>query len=133
VELLLQDQGGEPESAVEPSGTLEPTGEQSDGATGGPFGGMLFPLLLVLVVFYFVMIGPERKNRRRREELLKSLKKGDRVMTSSGMYGTIAQVQDDVVTLQVADGVRLRFTRQAIQGLEGEPASPAAPADAAEK
>ena len=81
---------------------------------------MLFPLILVVVVFYLVMIGPEKKNRRRREEMLKNLKKGDRVMTSSGMFGTIAQVQDDVVTLQVADEMR-KAAREIAGATAGRP------------
>lgn len=82
----------------------------------GLFGGsMLVPLLLVLVIFWVVMIGPERKARKKREAMLGALSKGDKVMTTSGMYGVVTQVRDDVVTLQVADGVRLRFSRAAIQ------------------
>ena len=76
--------------------------------------GMAFPLILCLVVFWVFMIGPERKQRKKREEMLKSLEKGDEVVTTSGMYGSVVQVQDGVVTLQVADGVRLRFALQSI-------------------
>lgn len=82
----------------------------------GGFGSFL-PFILIGLVFYFVLIAPDRKNRKKREAMLAELKKGDRVMTSSGMFGSVAQVQDDVVTLQVADGVRLRFSRQAIQSI----------------
>jgi preprotein translocase subunit YajC len=66
------------------------------------------------------MIVPERKNRRKREEMLAALKKGDKVMTNGGMYATIVGVQDNVVTLQIAEGVRVRFSRQAIQALAEE-------------
>ena len=77
----------------------------------------IWVLLIALVaVFYFVMILPEKKNRKRREDMLGAMKKGDRVMTTSGMYATVAAIQeDDVITLQVADGVRVRFSRAAIQ------------------
>ena len=78
----------------------------------------MVPMLLILAVFWFVMIGPERKNRKRREEMLAALKKGDKVMTTSGIYGSIAQVQDGIATVQIADGVRVRMSVQAIQGLE---------------
>ena len=78
-------------------------------------GSMWLPLVLVGLVFYFVLIGPERKNRKKRETMLAELKKGDRVMTSSGLYAQVAQVQGEEVTLQVADGVRLRFALQAVQ------------------
>ncbi len=86
--------------------------------SGGLFGGsMLFPLLAVFAIFYFVMIGPERKQRRKREAMLKAVKKGDKVMTTGGMYATVAAVQDDVVTLQIADGVRARFSMQSLQAV----------------
>ena len=87
--------------------------------TNSPFGGMtsLMPLILIFAIFYFVMIRPEGKKRREREALLKTIKKGDKVMTTGGMYATVANVQDDVITLQAGDNVRMRFTRQAIQNL----------------
>jgi preprotein translocase subunit YajC len=75
----------------------------------------LFLVLMMVGIFYFVVFMPERKARKRQKELLESLGKGDKVMTSSGLLGTIVQVLDDVVVLQVDDGVRLKFTRAAIQ------------------
>ncbi len=80
-----------------------------------PFGSPLFLVAVLAVLFYVVMLGPERKQRKRREAMLGALKKGDRVVTSSGLHASVAVVADDVVTLQVADGVRLKFTRSAIQ------------------
>lgn len=81
----------------------------------GLFDGPMVPMLLcMLVVFWFFIIGPERKQRKKREELLKSLKKGDDVLTNSGLYGSVVQVHEGVVTLQVADGVRMRFAQTAI-------------------
>jgi len=95
-----------------------PTGDGGADPAGGGGGGpsWLLPMVLVGAIFWFVLIRPERQQRKRREVLLAALEKGDKVMTNGGLYGTVAQVQGDVVTLQVADGVRLRFTRQAIQG-----------------
>src|SRR5262245_46645843 len=80
-----------------------------------PFGGMLVPLALCMLVFYFFMIAPERKQRKKREQMLANLQKGAKVVTSSGLYGTVAQVQDQIVTLQIADGVRVRYALSAIQ------------------
>ena len=82
----------------------------------GLFGNDMWILIIAVIgIFYFVMIAPEKKNRKKREDMLGAMKKGDKIMTTSGMYGAIAQVQEDVVTVQVADGVRLRFSRTAIQ------------------
>lgn len=103
---------------------LQETPAQTGEKAPGTPGFSILPFLLIGLVFYFVLIGPERKNRKKREALLASLQKGDKVVTTSGMYGQIVQVQEDVVTLQVADGVRLRFSRAAIQTVhrEGEAA-----------
>ncbi len=92
---------------------------QDDTAAPAGGGGMdfIFPLLAVLAIFYFVLILPERKKQKQREAMIGGMKKGDEIMTSSGIYGRIAQVQDDVVTVQVADGVRLRFNKAAIQNV----------------
>jgi len=97
---------------------------QEEGAPkASPFSGILPPMLLVVAIFYFVLIRPERKKQKARDAMLKEMKKGDEVMTSSGLYGRIAQIQDDVVTLLVADGIRLRFSRAAVQTVLGkEPA-----------
>lgn len=86
-------------------------------APGGEslFGGMLIPLVLCMAVFYFFMIAPESKQRKKRKAMLENLQKGSKVVLLSGLHGTIAQVQDDIVTLQVADGVRMRFDRSAVR------------------
>jgi preprotein translocase subunit YajC len=95
-----------------PSGT--PPSDPGAGATGAPGWWSFLPYVAIIAVFYFVMIMPERKARKKREAMLSAMKKGDRVMTSSGMYATIAAIEGDDVTLQIADGVRARFTRQSI-------------------
>jgi len=78
---------------------------------------MMLPMLAILAIFWIVMIGPERKKRKAREAMLGALQKGDKVMTNGGMFGSVASVQDDVVTVQVADNVRIKFTRGAIQAV----------------
>jgi preprotein translocase subunit YajC len=104
------------------SSTPAPGGED---APSGLFGGGLgsfFPIIAIFAIFYFVMIGPERKNRKKREGMLAALKKGDKVMTNGGMYATVAAVQDDRVTLQIADGVRVRYSVASIQTVETDEA-----------
>lgn len=95
-------------------------------AGASPFSGMLLPLVLCAVVFYFLVIGPERKQRKKREAMLKNIGKGDKVMTTGGLYGTVASVQDDVLTLQVAEGVRVRFSRSAVQTIITDEPAPVA-------
>ena len=63
------------------------------------------------------LIRQGRKKQKARKEMLGAMKKGDKVMTSSGLFGSVAQIQEDLVVLQVADGVRLKFSRSAIQSV----------------
>ena len=90
-----------------------------------PFISMLLPLILCGVVFYFFMIAPERKQRKKREELLSAIKKGDRVLTTGGMYATVAALQEGMVTLQIADGVRVRYALSAVGTVLGDDDAPA--------
>lgn len=101
-------------------GTSATTSEAAPGdtpaAAGSPFDSIMgfMPMILIFAIMYFVLIGPERKQRKKREEMLKALGKGDSVITTGGLHGTIASISDTQVTLQVDEGVRLKFNRSAI-------------------
>lgn len=125
--LGLQDAAGQ-NPAPAPAGTTQapaqaPGSSPAPAPGGSLFTGMAMPLLLCAVVFYLLVLGPERKQRKKRDEMLKKLSKGDKVMTTGGMHATVAAVQDDVVTLQIADGVRARFARSAVQTVITEEAT----------
>ena len=124
--FLVQGDAAAPQG-VPPPGT--PVSQAPPGLLDA-LGGMAVPMVLCVVVFWVFMIGPERKQRKKREEMLKNLKKGNEVVTTSGVYGSVVQVQDGVVTLQVADGVRMRFARSAIQTVEAESSDKAVEAKA---
>ena len=86
-----------------------------------PTGGIpWFPLVAMGAIFYFLMIAPERKQRKARQAMLDAIKKGDSVMTTGGIMGTVANIEEQRVTLQVSDGVRMKFARQAIQSVLDE-------------
>ena len=85
----------------------------------------LVPFLVIGVLFVFMLILPERKKQKHRQQMLDGLKKGDRVMTSSGMYGSVVTTTNDMAVLQVADNVRLRFSRTAIQSVLADDEKPA--------
>jgi len=68
----------------------------------------------IFAIFYFLLIRPQQKQKREREVLLRAVKKGDRVVTSSGMHGTIVGLDEHTVTLKVSDQVKLLFDRAAI-------------------
>ncbi len=88
-------------------------------AQGAPgLGSMMMPMVLIVFVWYFLILGPQRRERKTREQQLANLKRNDRVVTYSGIIGTITGFSDDnkEVTLRVDDNVKLRFLRSAIQG-----------------
>jgi preprotein translocase subunit YajC len=94
---------------------------ESGDAPSGEDSGLptWFPFLLIGGLFYLILIRPQAKEQKRRKAVLNALKKGDEVMTNAGIYGKVVVASGDVVTLQVADGVRMRFSRAAISGVIG--------------
>jgi preprotein translocase subunit YajC len=91
--------------------------------SGGGFAAVLpqlVPIVLVLGIFFFLVIRPQQRERRNREQMLAAIKKGDRVVTSGGLIGTIVGVTDRRVTLKLGDSVRVECLRSAITGLESE-------------
>ena len=68
----------------------------------------------IFAIFYFLLIRPQQKQKRDRETMLSSVKKGDRVVTSGGLHGTVVGLSETTVTLKVADSVRLDFDRSAV-------------------
>lgn len=82
---------------------------------GGGFGALV-PLILMFVIFYFLLIRPQQKKQKLHREMITSLKKGDRVMTTGGLYGRITGLTDTVVTLEIAEKVRVKVGRSNIAG-----------------
>ena len=85
---------------------------------GGAPGGMsvFIPLILMFAVFYFLLIRPQQKKTRQHQDMLKSLKVGDRVVTTGGIYGTIVAGGDHVIKLEIAERVRVDVGRSYIAG-----------------
>jgi preprotein translocase subunit YajC len=76
------------------------------------------PMFLIFALFYVLMIVPSRKRQKALQQLLENLKKGDRVVTSGGLYGEVAAVTGATVVLKVSDNVKVRVAKSAITGLE---------------
>jgi preprotein translocase subunit YajC len=81
----------------------------------------LVPIALVLGIFFFLVIRPQQRERRRREDMLRALKKGDRVVAAGGLIGTVVGVTDRKVTLKLGDSVRVECLRSSVTGLESDP------------
>ncbi|MBU0482714.1 MAG: preprotein translocase subunit YajC [Proteobacteria bacterium] len=86
----------------------------------GPGGIASFlPLILIFVIFYFLLIRPQQKKVKEHQAFVTALKKGDAVVTNGGIHGTITGLTDTVVTLEIADNVRIKISRINIAGAVG--------------
>ncbi|QMT39629.1 preprotein translocase subunit YajC [Neisseria shayeganii] len=88
----------------------------ADGAAAAQQPSLLLsslPWIFLLALFYFMILRP-RQEEKRRQQMLAELKKGDKVMTTSGMTGKVSKVGEQYVTLEIAPGVPVEFHRQAI-------------------
>ena len=91
---------------------------------GGGLIGLLVPWILIFGIFYLLVIRPQQKKQRQaqmeRDAMLKSLKPGDKVITSSGIYGTIVAVREkeDTVLVRIAQSVSIEMLRSSVAGLQ---------------
>lgn len=76
--------------------------------------------ILIFAVFYLLMIRPQRVQQRKRREMLSALKRGDRVVTIGGLHATIADIKDEVLTLDLAPNVRVKADRGAVSYLRAK-------------
>lgn len=83
------------------------------GGSANPLMSLL-PFVLIIVVFYFFMIRPQMKKQKEIRKFREEIKSGDKVLTTGGIYGKIADVKDNYVILEVEDKVRLRVDKAAI-------------------
>jgi len=83
-----------------------------------PSGGIMsfIPLILIFVIFYFLLIRPQQKKAKEHQAYLSNLKKGDNIVTSGGLHGLITGITDTVVTLEIAENIRVKVSRQHILG-----------------
>ena len=91
--------------------------QQSAGNSSAAFLFQVLPIAAIVAVFYFLVIAPASKQRRVQAEMLNSLKKGDRVLTTGGIYGTIQGVEADFVYLKIAENVKVKVARSAVSGV----------------
>lgn len=77
------------------------------------------PLIMIFIIFYFLLIRPQQKKQKEHRQMLSKLKKGDRVVTSSGIHGEVIGIKDkeDVVVLRIAENVKVEFSRSTISAI----------------
>lgn len=81
---------------------------------GGGMGSFLIMMVLIFVVMYFLMIRPQQKKQKELTKFRDSLQKGDKVVTIGGIYGTIAEVKDKVVLLEIDNNVKIRVDKSSL-------------------
>ncbi len=84
---------------------------------GDPTAGLLSTLIFfgaIMLIFYVMIIRPQVKRQKEHQKMLSELKKGDRIITTAGIHGTITEIEDSVVVVQIADNTRIRLEKSAI-------------------
>ena len=76
--------------------------------------GMFLPLVLIIVVFYFFMIRPQMKRQKETQKFRDALQRGDKVVTSGGIYGRIDEIKDQIIFLEVAPNIKLKVDKSVV-------------------
>lgn len=93
---------------------------QPPGGGGGQPGSWLtslLPLVVIFAIFYFLLIRPQQRQQKKVKEMLSNIKRGDEVVTRGGMRGRIHGIAENIITLEVAENVKIKFNREAIAGI----------------
>ena len=97
------------------------------GAGGGAAGqggsgiATFVPLILMFVIFYFLLIRPQQKKQKQHQEMITNLKKGDRILTGGSIYGRITSVDENSITVEITNNVRVKVARGSITALVSPP------------
>ncbi len=85
-------------------------------AEASPMWTFMAPMVLMVVIFYFLLIRPQQRKAKEQRQFLENLKRGDRVITTGGLVGEITAINDQVLTLEIADKVRVEVGRPYVAG-----------------
>ena len=109
-------------TAVSPCGGAAPSGSGggaagtgAEGAAQGGLMGMFFPLIIFVLIFYFFIIRPQRKRDKQHNNMIAGITRGDQIVTIGGFLGTVREVRDDTFQIEIAEGVRVRILKSAVQ------------------
>jgi preprotein translocase subunit YajC len=94
-------------------GGCYPTTEGEEGGGGFDWTIIIF-LVLIFALFYFLMIRPQRKRQKEHQQMMEELRRGDRVVTAGGIYGTIESVSEDSVVIKVESGTTMRVAKGSV-------------------
>jgi preprotein translocase subunit YajC len=85
-----------------------------DGAAQGGGFSSLIMMIAIFAIFYFILIRPQQKKMKEHKKMVAELKKGDRIITSGGMYATVENATPDTLTVKIAEGVKVKITRGSV-------------------
>jgi len=89
-------------------------------SVGEQLAPMLPMFVLIVAIFYFVIYRPQKQQREKQQGMINQLKKGDKVVTSGGIWGTVTNVGKETVTLQIAENAKIKVVREHIARLRGD-------------
>lgn len=92
-------------------------GARGAGAGLPQFIQPLFLLGSFLLIFYFLLIRPQQRRHKETQKMLSALKRGDRVLTTGGLFGSVWEVKDDIVIVKIADELKVEVAKSAVQGV----------------
>jgi preprotein translocase subunit YajC len=84
-----------------------------------------FPFIIIIVMFYFLLIRPQQKRAKEHKALIDNLKSGDKILTSGGIYGVVTNVKDKVVTVRIADNVKIELDKASVASVTKDTDAPA--------
>lgn len=93
--------------------------QQPDSGGFSTIATQMLPFVLIILVFYFLILRPQQKRQKEKARLLESLKKGDKVVTASGIHGTIEGLEDKTVLVKIGDNTKVKMDRSAIVTILG--------------
>jgi preprotein translocase subunit YajC len=85
------------------------------GASSG--SGFIFIIIIAFLLLYLIVVRPQKKRQSQQQQLISELRVGDEVLTAGGIWGTVSQLEEDVVTVEIAPGTEVRVARRAIAGV----------------
>jgi len=95
---------------------MGPSNPQGGGQGLGALGSLI-PLVIIFVIFYFLLIKPQQKKVKEHKKMMENLKKGDKIITSGGLYGVIEAVSNNTVTIKVGENVKVKLGKSYIAAL----------------
>jgi preprotein translocase subunit YajC len=89
------------------------------GASSGP--GFIFIIVIAFLLLWLIVVRPQKRRQTQQQQMISDLRVGDEVLTAGGIYGTVSQLEDDQVTVEIAPSTEVRVARRAIAGVTREP------------